>query len=498
MNVLKDNPIGGYLMSNNTFVIVGGGTAGWLAAFYILKKNPEYKITVIESSDLGIIGVGEGGTNILGGFINDKDLDIDFKEFMSDTEATFKLGFKHENWITGDTHYFNPLDLNSSCEIDVDDRLAWQISQDQPIHKITPLGMFINEQRSVLKEDETGIADTPGISYHFNGHKVGKFFKKKVLEMGGNAIDAIVTNINLDSLGNISSLNLSNNSIIHGNFFIDCSGFKRILVNKVEAKWVSYKKHLLMNSALPFSLPYEPPVWPEPFSRSYTLSSGWVWEIPTAHRFGCGYVFCDQFLSFDQAHQELETKLNRKIDPIKQIQFEAGRLDNAWTKNCLSLGLASAFIEPLEATSIHATTIQIKKFVEYFANKEQDKYNKEIRELYDEIKDYIILHYQGGKTDSLFWEYISNNDIATDFVKNIINISKYRLLNKDDVPNNADSIGYQAWNQVLAGMGFINKNTAFKHLNGREISNSWQATQISKMDSYKTNKNIVLNGYFTK
>lgn len=479
-------------------VIVGGGTAGWLAAFYILKSNPHYNITVIESSDLGIIGVGEGGTHILGGFINNKDVDINFKEFMIETEATFKLGFKHENWTPTNTHYFNPLDLNASDDIAVDDRLAWQISTNEPIHKISPLGMFVNEQRSVLKEDESGISDTDGVSYHFNGNKVGKFFKKKVLDMGGVVIDTTVSNVNLDLVGNIASLNLSNNSTIKGDFFIDCSGFKRVLVNKVGAKWVSYKNHLLMNSALPFLLPYEPPVWPEPFSRSYTMSSGWVWEIPTAHRFGCGYVFCDQFLSFDQAHQELETVLNRKIEPVKQIKFEAGRLDNAWTKNCLSLGLASAFIEPLEATSIHATTIQIKKFVECFVNNEQDKYNKEIRELYDEIKDYIVLHYQGGKTDSEFWRFIADNDIATEFVKNIIEISKHRLLNKTDVPNNADSIGYQAWNQVLAGMGFISKDVATKHLAGKIISDKWQLDQINKLQPYKTNKNIVLNGYFTK
>lgn len=479
-------------------VIVGGGTAGWLSAFYILKSNPHYNITVIESSDLGIIGVGEGGTHILGGFINNKDVDINFKEFMIETEATFKLGFKHENWTPGKTHYFNPLDLNASYDTEVDDRLAWQISASEPIHKISPLGMFINEQRSVLKEDESGISETDGVSYHFNGTKVGKFFRKKVLAMGGTVIDSTVSNVNLDPMGNIVSLTLSAGNVVNGDFFVDCTGFRRLLMNAVGAKWVSYKKHLLMNSALPFLLPYEAPVWPEPFSRSYTMSSGWVWEIPTAHRFGCGYVFCDQFLSFDQAHRELETVLNRKIDPVKQIKFEAGRLDNAWTKNCLSLGLASAFIEPLEATSIHATTIQIKKFVECFANNEQDKYNKEIRGLYDEIKDYIVLHYQGGKKDSPFWEYVANNDIATDFVKNIIEISKHRLLNRTDVPNNADSIGYQAWNQVLAGMGFISKDVATKHLAGRVVSTDWQLDQIKKLTPYKTNKNIVLNGYFTK
>jgi tryptophan halogenase len=227
------------------------------------------------------------------------------------------------------------------------------------------------------------------------------------------------------------------------------------------------------------------------------MSSGWVWEIPTAHRFGCGYVFCDQFLSFEQAHAELESVLKREITPVKQIKFEAGRLDNAWTKNCLSLGLASAFIEPLEATSIHATTIQIKKFIEYFENNQQEKYNSEIRELYDEIKDYIVLHYQGGKTDTPFWKHIATNDIATDFVKNIIEISKHRLLTKDDVPDTANSIGYQAWNQVLAGMGFISKDVAKKHLSGKVITPEWQLNEINKMSSYKTNKDIVLNGYFT-
>jgi len=479
-------------------VIAGGGTAGWLSAFSILKKYPHYKITVIESSELGIIGVGEGGTHILGGFINSKDVNIDFKEFMTETEATFKLGFKHEGWIPDNSGYFNPLDLNASYDLDVDDRLAWQILQGEPIHKISTLGMIVNEGKSVLREDETGIADTPGVSYHFNGSKVGQFFKKRVLDMGGAVVDATIQSVNIDLTGNISSLTLSNDTVLAGDFFIDCTGFKRVLMNAVGAKWVSYKKNLLMNSALPFLLPYEPPVWPRPFSRSYTMSSGWVWEIPTAHRFGCGYVFCDQFLTFDQAHAELESVLNRKITPVKQIRFEAGRLDNAWTKNCLSLGLASAFIEPLEATSIHATTIQIKKFVEYFENNWQDKYNTEIRNLYDEIKDYIVLHYQGGKTDTPFWKHVTDNDVATDFVKNIIEISKHRLLNKNDVPDTANSIGYQAWNQVLAGMGFISREVAKKHLSGKVITNEWQLNEIEKMLPYKTNENIVLNGYFTK
>jgi tryptophan halogenase len=258
-----------------------------------------------------------------------------------------------------------------------------------------------------------------------------------------------------------------------------------------------------MNSALPFFLEYEIPSWPKPVTGSTALSSGWMWQIPTVHRYGCGYVFCDKFLSFEQAQEELENVLGKKIKPIKRIKFEAGRLDMPWNKNCIALGLASAFVEPLEATSIHATTIQIKKFIEYIGTDKQDQYNVEIGDMYDEIKDFIVLHYLGGKVDSPFWKYIAENNIATDFVKYVIEITKTRLLVKTDVPDKENSIGYQAWNQILAGLGYISKEVARKHMAGREEEiqqkyNSWKNDQIEQMSVCKTNVDAVLHGYFAK
>ena len=488
-----------------TIVIVGGGTAGWLAAFYILKTKPEYKITVIESSTIGIIGAGEGGTHILGSILNNTeiDYDIDIKEFIKEADATFKQGVRHENWTGTTDHYFNPLDLNFSDDPNIDDRLAYLIANGQPIHSVSKLGMFIDQDRCLIKQDESGLAPVDGFSYHFDGNKVGQFFKRRVLLMGGTVVDAIVQNVVHNDTGGISSIVLSNNIAIQGDFFIDCTGFARVLMNRVGTEWISYKDNLLMNSAMPFLLEYTPPVWPKPVTLSRALSSGWMWQIPTAKRFGCGYVFCDKFLSFEEAQAEIEKLLGHSIKPIKQIRFESGRLDKPWNHNCLALGLASAFVEPLEATSIHATTIQIKKFIEYINSNNSKKYNEEICAMYDEIKDFIVLHYLSGKTGTPFWDHINKNDIATDFVKKVINISKIRLLTKDDVPNKENSIGYQAWNQILAGLGFISKKVAKNHLLGREPIvhkevHAWRAKQIDSMLECKTNIDAVLHGYFTK
>ena len=206
-------------------VIVGGGTAGWLAAFYILKTKPEYKITVVESSAIGIIGAGEGGTHILGSILNNTEIDygIDIKEFIKEADATFKQGVRHENWSRTDSHYFNPLDLNFSDDSNIDDRLAYLIANGQPITPVSNLGMFIDQDKCLIKQDESGLAPIDGFSYHFDGNKVGQFFKRKVLSMGGTVVDAIVQNVVHNNTGGISSISLSNDTTIHGDFFIDCT-----------------------------------------------------------------------------------------------------------------------------------------------------------------------------------------------------------------------------------------------------------------------------------
>jgi tryptophan halogenase len=315
-------------------------------------------------------------------------------------------------------------------------------------------------------------------------------------------IDSIVEQVILDESGNIQSILLDNQNTIYGDLFIDCSGFAKILSNAVGAKWVSYKNNLLMNSALPFQLNYEPPCDVEPVSIATALSAGWFWQLSLADRWGCGYVFCDQFINFNQAQQEIENFIGEEITPIKQIKFDPGRLDRVWIKNCVSLGLASAFVEPLEATSIHTTIMQIQKLSTLLKNEITDKdindYNNEVATAYDEIKEFIVLHYMGGRDDSEFWRTVSSQT-CTDFVRNILNIAKHRLLTAADIPNKNTNISYQAWNQTLAGLGLFSKETVSNHLKDKNIKDQyykWKTDLTTRMEQCKSIDDILENGKF--
>lgn len=472
-------------MANIT--IVGGGTAGWLAAF-MLSKIYKHNVTVIESSKIGIIGVGEGGTHILGSLINSKnEFGFSTKDFMIATDATPKMSVQHKGWPNT---YSIPLDLLPNQ--DNEDFLPFLLATNKDIDLSTEMGLLIKHRKVPIRSDETGIWDTSDFSYHFDGHKVGLFLKNKTNAL---IVDAVVTEVLLDEQGNIDKLRLDNDSFNRADLYIDCTGFQKLLMTALNSKWISYSKHLLVNTAIPFRT-----AWGDidrfskniqPITTAQSLDAGWVWNIPLVHSQGMGYVFCDQFATIDQAVSELNQKYGKthgQINPARTIKFEPGRLDQAWNKNCVALGLASAFVEPLEATSIHATKIQIDELGKALDNQTApNQYNKDISMLYDEIKDFIVLHYLGGRTDTEFWKYIKNTDIATDRLKELLEIASHRLLTSEDIPNKFNSLSYRAWNQVLAGLGKFDKTTIDKALTLgiEERYNTWYASIVKKSLDYK-------------
>ena len=462
-------------------VIVGGGTAGWLAAF-MLSKIYKQNVTVIESSKIDIIGVGEGGTHVLGTIINTLNEFgfSDTREFMEATDATPKLGVQHIGWPST---YYLPLDLLPNREDE--DFLPLLMLNKKPLHLVSELGILIEHRVVPIKSDETGIWDTSDWSFHFDGRKVGLFFKNKCSDVV-NIIDSVVTEVILDTNGKIEKLRLDNEQFETADLFIDCTGFQKILMSALETKWISYADSLLVNTAIPFSLDWHDVI---PLTKASALSSGWTWNIPTRYRQGMGYVYSDKFISYENAVKELEDtyKYYGKINPIRTIKFEAGRLEKIWNKNCVALGLASAFVEPLEATSIHATKIQIDELGKMLiqGNTNSDLYNKNIIELYDEIKDFIVLHYLGNKTNSDFWKYCNSN-IATDRVNNILEIAQHRFLTADDIPNKLNNLSYRAWNQVLAGLNKFNYDN-IKISDGMQSRyNSWYNKILTKSLDYKS------------
>lgn len=470
-------------------IIAGGGTAGWLTALYLTKKYPgNYDITVIESSKLGIIGVGEGGTNILGDLIRNIDCDfgIDGETFTKETDAAMKMGIHHINWKEPGKSYKAPLDFSPTHLEDNDYFLIHALENDIPINLTTKLGWFWEELKvPFVKDGNIKNSDyyiSEGHSYHFNTFLLGKFFKKLVMPHGITYIDAVIKNINVGDAG-IKSLELDNGQVIEGDLFVDCTGFSKALTTKLENKWHSYNEHLPINRAMAFYLPVEPgteiPLW----TIAHAMSSGWMWKIPTLGRFGCGYVFCDKYLTDKQAQSEIEAELGQKIEPYKFIEFSSGRFDKGWNHNCVALGLAYSFVEPLEATSIHSTLLQIKNLGRVLTNEITiDEYNSRASLMLDAIKDFISVHYSGGRTDSEFWKNIK----LTDFASKMVEISKHRLITPSDIPWGDGHPQAFQYNMILAGLGHITADTVQLILdrtnNRQSVKEQWDTWVNDRMD----------------
>ena len=437
-------------------VIVGGGTAGWLAAFMLNKVQPSHKITVIESSKIGIVGAGEGSTGLLTSILDGNLFEVDFSilDFMRETGSTLKYGIKHKDWTGPGTDYFGPLGGSDTATSIKDYFFALQYLEGNT-HTSANLGIMYDNDYSPYN-GKTFIDSS--FSFHFDAHKVGQFFAKR---SNATTIDAVVKSVNRNEQGFITSLDLDNNTNIEGDFFIDATGFARVLT---DSKWQSYSYNLPVNSAMPFLIPSKEKF--EPWTTAWAQTAGWMWQIPTTERIGCGYVFDDRFTTPDKAQEEIETVLGHSIDPIRILKFDTGRLDKFWNKNCLAIGLSAAFAEPLEATSIHSTIVQLIKFVfdsitetpSYNHNESNVyQYNYDVGLMYDNFKDFLNLHYQGNRTDSEFWRYVSSGEIDTDAVKQIKDLCKYRMPTAKDFDYKFGFAGYDLWIYVLAGTNVLSK-----------------------------------------
>jgi tryptophan halogenase len=475
-------------------VIVGGGTAGWIAAALLINKHPNHKVTILESSKFGIIGVGEATTGFFTNlFQHDlKDFGVDHDEFMLETGSTLKFGIKHKGWTSNsDESYIGPIDGSFTAQDTPDILFAYALTQlpKDKLTSITHTGSLIDNNKCNFVN---GKFTKHTHAMQVDGQLVGKYFKKKCLVKPNAAhIDSEITNVNLTEQGSIKSLTLSNGTELAADFFIDCSGFSRVLMNKLGGKWTSYKQHLPVNTGMPFLENYQEGEKPVPYSLAWAQKNGWLWKTTLMDRTGNGYIFDDNFTTVDKAQEEIETLLGRPIEPIKILKFESGRQENAWVKNCVCVGLSYAFLEPLEATSIHTSILQIKAFVyDYLKSTIEDTlnqgsmnlYNKRMANSYDALKDFLVMHYMGGRTDSEFWQYISSGATKTEFVSDLLETAKVRLPNTNDFPKNWGGAGWPLWSYIMAGINVINKQAVLnefediKHF--KMVEHNYKQTQI--------------------
>ncbi len=456
--------------------IVGGGTAGWLAALVLQKEAARQKIqvaiTLIESSKIPTIGVGEGTTAVFCGML--QYLEIDEREFLAATDATIKYGIRHRDWKQLGHSYDGPIDdpyfladkppfeagawLDTYC-------VAANRSVTEP-HLFT----YLMEGRyAPYTADDRPIALSKfHHAYHFDQAKVGAYLRTKARDI--TLIDAQVLGAKKAPDGNIDSLQLDNDREQKVDFVFDCTGFRRALIKEqLGAEWISYTKELPVNRAMPFWLEHASGGKIAPYTLAWAQRAGWLWQIPTYERLGCGYVYADEFVSPDQAQSEIEQALGCRIEPRGDIKIQAGRVANAWIGNCVALGLAASFLEPLEATSIHGTVVQLMLFAKRHLGHlrtiepaQRDSYNATVARQVDDFRDFINLHYVSGRDDSDFWQYVAQSCIS-DVTKTRLASWSKKMPDSEDFDSYLDGLPHveeQLYYPVLDGLGLLNRNVA--------------------------------------
>jgi tryptophan halogenase len=460
-------------------VVVGGGTAGWATALITAARHSHHNITVVESSKIGIVGVGESTTgrmtDVLINYV--ADYGCDMNEFIAETGATLKMGIRHKGWTDNiDQSYVGPIDGSWTHNSIPDPLFSWGMDHldHSKLLTVSQCGFWIDNKLSNYNRF-TNDFPFPRHAMHVDAHRVGKYFKKLCLKRNNvSYVDSVIKNVNLDPItGNIKTLDLEDGQKIQGDFFIDCSGFHKILMNALQSKWVSYQKSLPLNSAIPFWLDYKENEEPDLCTLAWAQKNGWMWQIPLMDRKGCGYVFSDEFTTPEKAQDEIEQLLGNKIEVRKHIKFDAGRQEASWIKNCLAIGLSSAFLEPLEATSIHSTIVQAQWFANEFLkttiedtlNEGSRKiHNRKVATLYDDIKDFLVMHYMGGRSDSEFWKFIKSGETKTEAVKEILEMIKGKMPTTVDLPSYDGAAGWPLYSFVMAGLNLIPKGLGTKEL----------------------------------
>lgn len=433
--------------------VVGGGTAGFIAAL-ILKRRFDLQIDVIHSSKIGIIGVGEGSTEHFYDFvraIGDNPCDV-----IRKTDATLKIGVMFENW-TKDPYLHsnqNPFTQNfAQTKYYMEHLIAKNVKQKDLTFDNSWKNLIEKPYLDIINKKEK---DAPSKQFHFNTFKLNEYLTNKAKELGVNIFDDEITDIKLNKEGEIDKLK-GHKKTYNYDFYIDCTGFKKLLISKLGAKWQSYSKWLKMKAAIAF--PTKDTDEYNMWTLARAMDYGWMWRIPVWGRWGNGYVYDSDYINENQAQQEAEKYLGYKVDVARSVKFDPGALDKFWIKNCVAIGLSANFVEPLEATSIGSAiqqTFLLMHKLPLYDEKTISVYNNKCNNIMNNIRDFVILHYVVKKNNSQFWKDIQKIDLP-DSLKENLKIWKHRLPIREDFSHLGQYVMFTEshWINVLHGLGLF-------------------------------------------
>tara|TARA_B110000503_G_scaffold12801_1_gene17436 strand:+ start:23049 stop:24506 length:1458 start_codon:yes stop_codon:yes gene_type:complete len=429
------------------YCVVGAGTAGLISALMLKTRFPNNTVDIICSKKIGIIGVGEGSTEHWSDFAD--YVGIDTAEMIKETDATLKVGIMFKDWGVPD--YMHSIQDGYNLQIGSQYPYIYGNIIKDNVHsnELSNKSFWDNKINQWYIDNNR----TPVAQYHFNTFKLNEFLTKKAVEKGITIIDDEILDVVHDSTGKILHIK-SNTFCYEYDFYIDCSGFKKLLISSLGANWRSYNKYLSTNSAIVFQTPdtEDYNMW----SLSQAMKCGWMFRTPTYGRWGNGYIYDDKFLTPEQAKEEVEAVLGFEITIGQHIKFEPGALDNAWIKNCCAIGLSSSFIEPLEASSIGSSVQQMFMLIHSISNYNETtikQYNKSFRSLVDNIRDFIVLHFMCKRNDTAYWNKVSKLEIPNSLQEKL-DIWKNRLPTEIDFDTDTKFILFKALHflMVLHGL----------------------------------------------
>ncbi len=462
-------------MKDDSIVILGGGTSGLVAALILRSRFPNKIIKIIKSGKIGIIGVGEGSTEHWKAFMD--YCDIDLFELIKESDATVKYGVMFEDWTKEPYfHSVNDIFVNyrfSQYQAGFGQLIysgRKQIESGEPIYKT-----------SEMFEREVYLKNFRSYQFHFHTFKLNEYLLKKCKQRNIQVVEDEIKDV---VCRDNKIIKLIGNQIHESDFFIDTSGFKRILISKLGAKWHDYNKYFLLNRAIAF--PTKDTENYPLYTLAKALKYGWMWRTPVYGRWGNGYVFDSTLINSEQAKEEVESILGYKVEIFKDISFQPGAIDRPWIGNCVAVGLSCSFVEPLEASAIGSSINQmflLMHMLENYTEEDINSYNKEMKLILENIRDFIFAHYLVKRRDTKFWEKVNKLEMPETLKNNLAKWQSRLPIKSDFTGSNYYMYNEHNWASILWGLNLFNKEKIDKEF--LSYYPSWRNHAKETMDKWR-------------
>ena len=443
--------------------IVGGGSAGWMTAAALSRMLPtgDVKITLVESEQIGTIGVGEATIPDMINF--NKLLGISESEFIKATNGTFKLGIEFNDWGKLGDSYFHPFGGHGVDMNGVDFHQYWlhtlAAGNTCDLEDYSICAVAAKQNKFVLPEQNpNSVLSHLRYAYHFDATAYAAYLRKYAEQRGVKRIEGKIASVQQHTdTGNIAGLTLEDGTTVGGELFFDCSGFRSLLLgDTLGVKFRDWSHWLPCDQAVAVACEKTGPA--KPYTRSIAREAGWQWRIPLQHRTGNGYVHCSNFISAATASDTLLANLDgAPIAEPRLLKFTTGRRKKFWNGNCVAIGLSAGFMEPLESTSIHLINTGISKLIallslDGISPKQEDAFNRLTAKEYARIRDFLILHYYAtSRDDSDFWNYCRTMSVPDSLTEKI---ELFRL-NGQIFREEDELFAQTSWIAVMMGQGIM-------------------------------------------